>query len=924
MIDQTLGHYRVQEKIGKGGMGVVYRARDEHLERDVALKVLPPGLLANENARRRFKKEALALSKLNHANIEAVYDFNSQDGVDFLVMEYVEGMTLTQKLVQGPLSGAEITALGSQIALALEEAHGKGIIHRDLKPGNIMVTPKGQVKVLDFGLATLLHQPGEAATQTSFGVAETGVAGTLPYVAPEQLRGSRADPRSDIYAAGAVLYEMATARHLFMDTDSAQLIKAILQEAPPSLTEMNGSIPPDLARVIQKALDKDPIRRYQSAKELREVLEKLKERLAGSLHRRIHPGAWILIAASALTATGIALVEWRRIRFEKDLGNPTLTRLITTPSEDSDSRISPDGKWVSISSTQAGKGTIWLHRPGVGDPEEKHHFDGTITSHVWSPGGNELAVLLNTGSGVFLELVPAMGGAPRKRLPLDVSFAGGRLVRWIGTDVYVEISSTGLWAVRESGESRLILAAESSQGRRSNLDLCADGKTVVYTLGRSGKRTLWISSLDGRDARKVPLDEFLPSHARWLSRSCDRLAFVSGQGGEADLWQVAAGGERPARITFSGGVKRLGETSPDGSRLTFLEVHDRANLRLLDPHTDPARRWQLTTESLLDFWPSPASGSGLLAFQRSIPTEGGSPEIFGARIFLARLVGNRLENLEAAAPDGGAARLSPGGEYLAYVRGGARGVKEVWVKDLRSGGERKAAEGFRNAYLYSAPMDWVGQNMVWSSDGSALYLVASVESGMQGILSINPLQQTDAYKVLIHAKGSEVFSNLYPSPDGGSLCFIRSDVGPTTFSALDCLELSTGKERRRYSEHHRFDGDLILRGFIDSGRSLLVLSTAAHEDWTERLKVLRVDASGPPTLLGVVDRTFGGTARLDSGAEFLYLAKADVETGVHNLYQFRLSDGGLRPLTDNPSLQIRFAGLEVLQDGRLIYSEQER
>ena len=352
MIDQTLGHYRVLERVGKGGMGVVYRARDEHLERDVALKVLDPGMLANENARRRFKKEALALSKLNHANIEAVYDFNSQDGVDFLVMEFVEGMTLTQKLSTGPLSLSEVTTLGKQIAQALEEAHGKGIIHRDLKPGNIMVTPKGQVKVLDFGLATLLHKPEEDGSPPSFGVAETAAAGTLPYVAPEQLRGGRVDQRSDIYAAGAVLYEMATSRRLFTETDSIELIRAILQQAPQSLTRGDTSVPPELARIIGKALDKSPERRFQSAKALRDVLEKLEEELEGSWLRRVHPVVWLLILASAVVG---GRIFWN-ILFppEKPL-NARLTRLITTPSVDSDSRISPDGKWVSISSSQARK-----------------------------------------------------------------------------------------------------------------------------------------------------------------------------------------------------------------------------------------------------------------------------------------------------------------------------------------------------------------------------------------------------------------------------------------------------------------------------------------------------------------------------------------------------------------------------------------
>src|SRR5579864_5909772 len=184
---QVLGHYRVIERIGGGAMGVVFRAHDERLDRDVALKVLPVGSLSDEAARKRFRKEALTLSRLNHPNIETVYDFDTQDGIDFLVMELIVGMTLDRKLSGAPLAEKDILIVGGQMAKALEEAHDHGILHRDLKPANVMVTTKGQVKVLDFGLAKLLRISVTALTES---VDEMhGVAGTLPYMAPEQLRG---------------------------------------------------------------------------------------------------------------------------------------------------------------------------------------------------------------------------------------------------------------------------------------------------------------------------------------------------------------------------------------------------------------------------------------------------------------------------------------------------------------------------------------------------------------------------------------------------------------------------------------------------------------------------------------------------------------------------------------------------------------
>jgi len=256
-------------------MGVVYRAHDARLERDVAVKVLPAGALVDEASRRRFRQEALALAKLSHPNICVIHDFDTQEGVDFLTMEYVAGQSLAQKLVSGPLPEKEVMSLGVQIAAALEEAHDRGIVHRDLKPGNILITPKGQAKVLDFGLAQLLKPQADlAATQT---FTETrGLSGTLPYMAPEQLRGETSDARADIYALGCVFYEMAAGRRAFPEDSAPQLTDAILHQAPMGPRAVNGRISPQFEVIILKLLDKDPERRYQSTRELRVDLERLR------------------------------------------------------------------------------------------------------------------------------------------------------------------------------------------------------------------------------------------------------------------------------------------------------------------------------------------------------------------------------------------------------------------------------------------------------------------------------------------------------------------------------------------------------------------------------------------------------------------------------------------------------------------------
>ena len=926
MIGQTLGHYRVLERVGTGGMGVVFRARDEHLERDVALKVLPTGLLADENARKRFKKEALALSRLNHPNVEAVYDFNHQDGVDFLVMEFVEGNTLTQRLAAGPLPEAEVTALGAQIAMALEEAHAKGIIHRDLKPGNIMVTPKGLVKVLDFGLATLLQQPIETATTQPLGVHETAAAGTLPYVAPEQLRGTRPDPRSDIYAAGAVLYEMATARRLFQETESLVLITAILNREPIEPTQINKNVSPDLARIITKALDKDPDCRFQNAADLRVDLERAGAPPPLMTSRRPRPMWWIAVGTSVLVVAGVTVVLLRKLDARDDLPNPTLIRLITTPGgEETDSRISPSGEWISVSSNRAGKGGIWLHQPGKGEPRQVQELPGNVVSHAWSSDGDEIAALLVTDDGVFLQIIPALGGPPRTSARLSAGFGDGKVIRWIGPDIYIAVPSTGLWHLREGVfQPHLLIPALTQNGRRLSFDVCGDNKTVLSWVLEGSESTLWLSSLDGGQARQVSPRGFpASSSARFMSPSCTRVVFVSGRGGEADLWQMPLDGH-PSRITFSGGVKRLEDASYDGSLITFEEINNRANLWLLDPRSQPPESWELTTETLLDYWPGAASSSPWVVFQRSIPTEGGDPEIFSGRIFRAQLQGTRLEKLETVVPEGGRARLSPDGRYLAYVRTSPSKLQEVWLKEFSTGHTWQVTNHFLSPRLYSLPLDSLEENLAWSRNGDVLYLVVLNERDEHQIRRVEAVSRAPQAEVLVSGHGGEAFSDLRPSADGELLSYVRSDAVTPTFSELRTLELKSLQSRTLLRVNHGLGGDLISRGWIGEGRALLALRASLHPDWSERLEVLRVDAQGSVAKLGTVDRVFGGTARLDPTGERMILVGSDPGTTAHNLYEFRLSDGRVTPLTVNKSLRSTFSGIEYLSDGKVIYSGQER
>ncbi len=313
MIGRQLSHYRVVEKLGAGGMGEVYRARDERLDRDVALKVLPANAFEDESARRRFRREATALSRLNHPHIATIHDFDCEQGIDFLVMEYVDGTNLRERLERGALSAGEVASLGAEVAEALEEAHEHGVVHRDLKPANIALTRRGHVKVLDFGLARLREPVDDAATTES---RTHGLVGTLPYMAPETLRGAAPDQRGDIYALGVVLYELATGRRPFDQKLSTALADDILHQDPTPPGRLGAALPRWLEDLILRCLEKSPDRRYQSAGEVRVALQRgaagAKDPVDRSVRRRWRVTLGLALLAMAIGGIATLILETPR------------------------------------------------------------------------------------------------------------------------------------------------------------------------------------------------------------------------------------------------------------------------------------------------------------------------------------------------------------------------------------------------------------------------------------------------------------------------------------------------------------------------------------------------------------------------------------------------------------------------------------
>ena len=515
-----LGPYEISSSIGAGGMGEVYRAHDPILNRDVAIKVLPSFLSDDLDRVHRFEQEARAAAALNHPNILAIFQMGTYEGGLYLVSELLEGSTLREQLNRGPMPQRKVIDYGVQVARALGAAHDKGIVHRDLKPENLFVTKDGRVKILDFGLAKLTQRVSEpdsnAPTITS--LTEPGaIMGTVGYMSPEQVSGKTADHRADIFALGAVLYEMVTGKRAFQKVTSAETMTAILNEDPESISQFAPKAPPALERIVQRCLEKRPEQRFQSASDLAFALEALSDSggisAAQSAERtRKPPPQWLALTALGLGFVLVAgFVVWiaanrARPAAENPLADAEFTRLSDFTGAETNPAISPDGKFVAVVSDRSGMFDIWvvqangsnlanLTRGRIGDaraPLRAIGFSGD-GSQVWS-GGTESRRLM---------LWPLIGGTPHNFIDehaAEVAWSpdGSRLVyhTWDpGDPVFV--------ADRDGANPRQIMRSEP--GLHNHYPIWSkDGRWIYFVRGRPATREmdLWrISPGGGKEER---------------------------------------------------------------------------------------------------------------------------------------------------------------------------------------------------------------------------------------------------------------------------------------------------------------------------------------------------------------------------------------------------------------------------------------
>jgi len=730
-----LGPYEILSPLGAGGMGEVYRARDARLERDVAIKVLPANLSADSNLRQRLEREAKAVSKLSHPHICTLHDVGLQDGLSFLVMELLEGETLEQRLSKGPLPSEQTVRYGAQIADALSKAHKLGFTHRDLKPSNIMLTKSG-AKLMDFGLAKQSGPAPLAAALTEMTMecskltGDGALVGTFQYMAPEQLEGKETDARTDIFALGEVLYEMATGKPAFRAKSRASLIASILTTEPPPITQLQPLTPPALERVIKKCLAKDPDDRWQSASDLASELRWIQEggsQAVPTIQAVPKPRLreWLAWGLAALAVCAAAILAVRH--FRSTLAAPRVIRSLITPEEGTSPLftgdfagpmvISPDASALAfVASPEHGPPLLWVRKLNTLHARSLPGTEGA-TFPFWSPDSRSLGYF----AGGKLKTVFAEGGTPFD--VCDAPTARGGTWSPRGIIVFAPSYLGALSQVPPTGgvpEPLTVLDKSKHDSHRWPRFL-PDGDHLLYLAVSHSARDLndgiYLGSLDGKENRL-------------LLRAHTNAVYASG------------------RLLYDRDGVLMAQRMDPVTGWLHSEVERVAEDVLQDNTT-----WKATFD---------ASGSALLAY-----ATGG---IVPAQPMWYDRTGKELGSAGPQAFNLNSVRLSPDGTKLATESGEAIG--DVWVYDLKRNVNTRLTFGTGAS---SSPL--------WSPDGQWIAYVgvrtpASSSASTANAIYRKPANGAGPEEMLLEGENSNRILDDW-SPDGRSLLFTTGDAAAT-------------------------------------------------------------------------------------------------------------------------------------------------
>ena len=875
-LGQIVSHYRIEAKLGEGGMGVVYKARDTRLDRFVAIKTLSADAAGNPERKRRFMQEAKAASGLNHPNILHVYDIDTAEGVDFIAMEYVEGKTLQELIGRKGLPVRETLKHAVQIADGLATAHAAGIVHRDIKPGNIMVNKKGLVKILDFGLAKLTEpaEDEEGATQTMGPRTQEGtIVGTVAYMSPEQAEGKRVDARSEIFSLGSVLYEMLSGQQAFQGNSKLATMSAILHQEPKPLEELAAGIPYDLPRLVTQCLRKDPGRRLQHMEDVKVLLEQLGEE-SGSGKVAARTAATplripILAKWIAVGLVPLAVLVWylaSHLNREAPL-TATFTQLTNQPGQELYPSLSPDGKSFVYQSRASGNWDIYLQRVGGKNPINltKDSPEDDIQP-AFSPDGERIAFRSERdGGGIF---VMGATGESVKRL---TDFGYNPAWSPDGKEIVCATTGFGRADVRMGRRSQLFVVNVSTQEKRlitPKLQDCVQphwsprGDRIACWGYIGANRDIWTVPALGGDPVPVTADLAFDWSPVW-SPDGQYIYFASDRGGSMNLWRVRVE-ERSGRplaspepFTTPSPYSSQLSFSRDGRRLAYVQetVDSNLNKVAFDSARGVAvgRPVPLTQDSVRKTQLNASPDGRWLVFAS-----------VGARedLFVIQTDGTGMRQLTDDAARDRMPAWSPDGKRIAFYSDRS-GKYEAWI--INADGS-----GLRQLTIY--PSDSV-LTPLWSPDGARI--ACTVQNGIPFLIDANKdrRDQSPQHLTPLAEKGTWLWLWSW-SADGRKLAatLMRSDAGSAGFGIYSL-------------ESNQFQPLAASGGWpvwLRDGRRLLYLEGRSGASWPGAGKMFVIDSiSGKAhEALSVDPLEFGSNFGLPRHEKALYFTVLRSEADV--------------------------------------------
>ena len=776
-----LGPYEIVSSLGAGGMGEVYRAHDESLGREVAIKVLPKELASDPDRLRRFEQEARAAAALNHPNILAVYGFSTtEEHAPYLVTELLHGQTLRERLQQGEIPVRKAVEFALQTARGLAAAHQRGIVHRDLKPENLFLTRDGVVKILDFGLAKLIVSEASSSetSMATVGFTEVGVVlGTAGYMSPEQVRGQLVGHRSDIFSLGAILYEMLSGKRAFEGKTAADTMSAILKEEPAELSTSGRSLAPALGRVVDRCLEKDPAERFQSARDLAFNLELLGREETGSGAAVTLPASkgrrWLIAILGGLALFGAAGLGFlaRGLKPRAENSSPAEVRRLTDfVGMEEFPAVSPDGKSVAFTAEVSGRRQIWVRLLAGGSPLQVTRDDADHQYPRWSPDSSSLIYFSPSqepdGEGKIWQ-ISALGGTAR---PLVSSLAGADLSH-DGKHIAYFHSNRGdieLAVADPDGSNPRRLTILPTEYNYSDLRWSPDDRKLGFQRGRTFDYDVFYVPAEGGSLQAITQDGNPLEGFAWLPDGSG-VVYSSSRGDTVlylrtmNLWSVQTGGKNLRQLTF-GGTSYI---SPDLDRNGNI-VATRRQIQFdiwrfpVDgsPEQNVRRGAQITHQTGTVQTPSAGPGDRELVY---LSDSGGHGNLW---ILNLETQQNRQVTFEHDPQLAiGVPVWSPDGKHIAYVKRGLSAWNvDLWLMNPDGSDAHKVSDG----------AGWA----CWSPDSQWLYFSPPSQSGFR----IDKASPAGGGSLLVRAEGQK------PAADSrGKLFFVQSLPALNGLSDMEIL-----------------------------------------------------------------------------------------------------------------------------------------